>query len=103
MPSGVTFTLAGFEIAVHDALLVGGLERRGDLSRDRERLRDRKRPADGQPLGQRHTFHELEDEPPGVALFRPAVDGRDVRVVQRRQDLRFPFEPLEPFVTRGCA
>ncbi len=38
VPSARTLTLAGFEIAMDDPLLVRGFERLGDLPRDRQRL-----------------------------------------------------------------
>ena len=51
-----------FQIAVDDALLVGRFERLRDLARDRERLLNRQR-TQGQTLGERRAFHELEHEP----------------------------------------
>jgi len=36
MPSSVILTFAGFRFAMNDALLVGGVERLGDLAGDRE-------------------------------------------------------------------
>ena len=40
MPSGVILMFAGFEIAMDDPLLVRGVERVGNLPRDRERFGD---------------------------------------------------------------
>jgi len=41
---------------------------------------------------------EFHDERSPVSAFFEAVDRRDVRVVQRREGLRFACETCEPFV-----
>ena len=45
MPSGADLDVGGLQVAVDDALLVRGLERLGDLPRDRQRLGERHRAA----------------------------------------------------------
>jgi hypothetical protein len=80
---------------VDDPLGVRGVERLGDLSRDGQRLVRWHRPPRN-PVGQRRTLDELHHERPrGSALFE-AVDLRDVRMVQRREQLRLALEPGEP-------
>ena len=83
-----------------DALLVRRLQRFGDLLRDRQRLveRDRLRArsaARGLTLDQLH--HERAD---AAALFE-AVDVRDVRMVQRGEDLGFALEAREALGVGG--
>jgi hypothetical protein len=72
------------EVAVHDALRVSGVERVGDLARDRERLVQRHR-AFGDEVGKRGSFHELHHEGAAVAGSFEAVDGRDVGMIERRE------------------
>ena len=83
--------VGGLEVAVHDRLLVRSLQGLGDLLRDLERF------ADGQPspleaLGQVLPFHQLEDEEGPPVRFFEAVDRRDVRVVESREELRLTSE-----------
>ena len=78
-----------------DALLVRRFERLGDLPRDRQRLVERDR-ASRDPLGQRRRPRPA----PSPARWSPsellqAVDVRDVRMVQRREDFRFALEARE--------
>ena len=67
-----------------DPLLVRGFERLGDLGRDGERFVDGKRAA-RDALVQALAVDELEDEEQCPPRFLDAVDGADVRVVQRRE------------------
>ena len=79
-----------------DALLVRRLERVGDLPRDRQRFIERK-PALGDPLGERRPFDQLHDERRGpVRLFEP-VDAADVRMIQRGERLRFTLKSRDAF------
>jgi hypothetical protein len=90
-----------------DALLVCGFERVGDLRRDRERLVQRKaryaraRPNGTGPLrdeiGKRRTFDELQDERVHITGILEAIDGADVLMIERGEDLRFSLEASEPF------
>ena len=77
-----------------DALLVRRFERVGDLPGDPDRFIDRQRTA-RQPIRQRLSVHELEDEALRRAGGLEAVDGRDLRVIQRGEDLRLTLEARE--------
>ena len=79
-----------------DPLLVGRFQRFGDLASDGEGFVERDRsPTD--PVLERRAGDVFENERGGVAAFFEAVDRRDVRVVERRQDLRFALEAGQPF------
>ena len=88
------------EIAVNDALLVGGFECVRHLPGDWQRVFQGERPAQ-QQLFERVTLDELQDQADGVVALLDAIDRRDVSVVQRRQHLRLPLEAPEPFGI-GC-
>ena len=47
-------------------------------------------------IGERRSFDELEDERDDVFAFFERVDGGDVRMVQRRKDLRLALEASDP-------
>ena len=51
----------GLQIAMDDALLVGGFEGLADLTRDRQGFVERNRPP-GDPIGQRVAFDQFQDE-----------------------------------------
>ncbi len=79
------------QVAVHDAVVVRGLERFGNPRGDAQRLLDRQRPLlehlrQVAPVDQ---LHRQEAHP--VDLVQP-VDRRDVRMVQRGQQLRLALE-----------
>ena len=83
---GPDLDVGGLEVAMDDALFVGRFQGVGDLSRDRQRLRDRHAPARDDrgkvlPLDQ---FHHQRAHGTG---FLEAVDVRDVRVIQRGECL----------------
>ena len=90
----------GLEVAVEDALGVRGLERVRDLEREADRLVDRDGSA-RDALLERLAGDELEDEEAqGVDLLE-AVDRRDVRVIQGREDVRLAGEAREAVRVRG--
>jgi hypothetical protein len=81
---------------MNDAVFVRGLERRGDLLRNREGIVARNRSLSN-PIRQRRSFDQFENQrgyepaeagPDDIGLFE-TVDGRDVRVIERSKDLRF--------------
>ncbi len=78
-----------------DALLVRGLERLDDLPRNRQRLVERQRTL-RDTVGQRRPLDELHHERARAATLFEAVDLRDVRVIERGQELRFALETREP-------
>ena len=80
---------------MNDALLVGRFERVGDLPRDRDRVGEQEWPL-ADSIGERRTFDQLHDERAGAVHLFEAEHLRDVRVIQRRQDLGFALEAREP-------
>ena len=91
---------------MNDALVVRRLERLGQLPRDRQRVDLRRRCATsgaavraalGDDRRQRRTLDELHDQREAAAGLLDAVDLRDVRMVQRREDLGFALEAGQPF------
>ena len=79
---------------MHDALFVRGFERIGDLARDGERFITRDRPPQ-QPIGERGAFDQFEHEDRHPARVFQPVDGADVRMIQRGEQLRFATEPRD--------
>ena len=77
-----------------DPLLVRRFERLGDLPRDRQRLVERDRPV-RDPIGERRAFDQLHHQRAHAVGVFEAVDVRDVRMVQRREHLRFALEARE--------
>ena len=74
-----------------DPLLVRGFERLRDLPRDRQRLVERDR-STRDPLRQIVAVDQFHHERlDAVGVLQP-VDGRDVRMIQRREDFRFTLE-----------
>ena len=77
-----------------DPLLVRRFERVGDLSRDRQRFVERNRAASN-PHRQIVAFDELHDEGVHAAAIFESVDRRDVRMIERGEDLRFALKARE--------
>ncbi len=82
--------VGGLEVAVDDALLVGGFERLGDLPGQVQGLVEPDRTAER--LAGRQLQHQ-ERHPFG--LLEP-VDRGDIGMVQRRQQAGFPLEAGQP-------
>ena len=79
-----------------NALLVRGVKRFADLSRDRQRLVDR----DGtvrDAFTERRSFNELEYQRRRVAGILDAVDAADVLVIDRGKHLRLATKAREAF------
>ena len=92
---GADLDVRRLQIAVDDALLVRGFERLGDLLRDGQRLVERDRAA-RDALRRVVALDEFHHERGHAAAFFEAVDGGDVRMIQRGEDFRFALEPREP-------
>jgi hypothetical protein len=89
------FDVGGFEIAMDDAALVGGVQRLRDLRCDGERLFERERPT-LQSVGERGTLDQFQDEGTNaIEIFDP-VNRADVRMIQRRQQPGLPIEAGTP-------
>ena len=93
----------GLQVAVDDALLVRGLERVGNLPRDRQRLGDRRgrvhaagSAATRDPLRERLALDQLEDQAAHAVRLFDAVDRADVRMIQRGEHPRLALEAREP-------
>ncbi len=86
-----------------DALLMGSVQRLGDLLRDRQRFLDRQRTR-FQLFGQRRAFHELQHEAKcgaSAAIERlESVDGADVGMVECGERLGLAAEPRNPLSDR---
>ena len=80
---------------MHDALLVRGLERVGDLLGDRQRLVEWNRAAPN-PLREILAVDEFHHERRDVPALLESVDARNVWMIQRGESLGFPLEPREP-------
>jgi hypothetical protein len=90
------------QVAVNDALLVGGRERSGDLSETGQDFREGHGPfrqafLEGLALQQLHHDGRL-----ALELFDPKYGG-DMGAVQRSQQLGFPLEPVQALLPRGNA
>jgi hypothetical protein len=83
-----------------DSLLVRRFEGLRDLLGDWQRFVDWNCAARN-PLRQILTFDEFHHERANASTFLEAVDVRDVRVVERREDLRFSLEAGEPIGIGG--
>ncbi len=95
VPSAFTLMLAGLQLAVDDAALVGRPEGLGDLLGDGKGFVDR----DGAVLDaicQRRAFDQFENQRlDALSLFQP-VNAPDVRMVQRGKHLGLPLEAGQP-------
>ena len=70
-------------------------EGRGDVLRDRMCLVDRERTA-CQTFGKRLAFDNLHDEEVDAIVLFERMEGGDVRMVQRGEELSFALEALHP-------
>ena len=81
------------EVAVHDPLPMRLVQRIRDGDRHLERLLQWQRTI-LQPLGERLPVEILHDQEVGAAFGADVMEGADVRVVQGRDGLGLPLEPL---------
>ena len=78
------------QVAMDDAVLVGGFDRFDDLSRDWQCFVERKRTL-GDAVGERRAMDELEHQRVCPPLLE-SVDRADVGMVERREQVRFALE-----------
>ena len=78
-----------------DALLVRRFEGAPDLPADAHRLVERNRSL-GDAIRQRWSLDELEDERGLPSVIFESVNGGDVGMVQRGEELRFALEAGQP-------
>ena len=80
---------------MNDTVFVGGLERLGDLARNRERL-VQGQGATRDAIGKRWPVDEFKHECVHAARVFEPVDSRDIWMIQRGEDLCFPSETGKP-------
>jgi hypothetical protein len=85
------------QVAMNDAAIVGGVERQCNLPGNGNRFTPRDR-AKRDPLSERRTVHEVQDQRPGVSRFLDPIDRGDVRVIQRREEVGFACEASQTLV-----
>ena len=90
-PFDVSITLEGFQITMDDVLVVRSFERLGNLSSQFKSLFNRQRTS-RQPVRERLAINQLHDEELRAALLVESVDGSDVWVIERGQELRLTVE-----------
>jgi hypothetical protein len=90
---GAEADVAGLEVAVQDAFLVGRFERPGDLTCDRQRLARREGSA-AQPVREALALDQFHDEDRHAAVgVLETVQGRDAGMVQGSEDAGFLPKP----------
>ena len=97
---GADLDVRGLQIAMDDALLVRGFERLGDLLRDRQRFVEWNRAA-RDALRQVLALDEFHHQGGDVRRFLEAVDRRDVRMVEGREDFGFALKAREAIGIAG--
>ena len=87
------------EIAMDDALLVGGFEGLGDLSCDGQGIVDGDRPVH-HAIGERRPLDQLHDERQHAASLLEPVKAGDILMIQGREDLCLSTKASEPIRIR---
>ena len=85
----------GLDVAVDDALGVGGAERAGDLDRVGDRLGDRQPAVAADAVLERLALDVLEDDERRAVVLAGVDDADDVGVVELRDGPRLAPEALE--------
>ena len=93
--------VGGLQVAMDDAFLVGRGDRVRDLAGDGDRVVGRHRPRFLEHHVERLAVHEFEDEVRLRIGGFEAMDPGDVRVVQRREDLRLALEARDAIAVGG--
>jgi hypothetical protein len=88
------------QVAVDDAGVVRGFQRIRHLPADLDHLGSRDG-APRQPGSERLSLHQFQDEESDSTVLFDVVDGRDVGVIERREQLRFSLEPRNAFRNGG--
>ncbi len=92
--------VVGLEVAVHDPLLVGRVNRVGQRDRDVEEPVELETLLADAP-GRAFAVDQLHREEVDAVGLLDRVDRDDVRVVERRDGLRFALEPLQAITAPG--
>jgi hypothetical protein len=88
--------VAGFQIAMHDVLLVNVGQRFSDLTGNVDRLVHRQTAA-SEAAGERFAFEVLHHEVGEIPLAAHVVHTADTRMLEPRDGLRLAIEPLATF------
>ena len=91
---GCQLDVGRLQVAMHDTVLVRGLERLRDLPRDRQCFVDRNAPFRNQ-VRERRAIDQLQHERLAGSRFFQPVNVRDVRMIERREHLRLALEPRD--------
>ena len=94
---GTNLDVRRLQIAVDDSDSVRRLETGRDLGGNTESFVERQRPS-GQRLIEPFSLDQLEDEVESALRLLDAVQGCEVRVVQRTQEAGLALEPRPPFL-----
>jgi hypothetical protein len=100
LPLDGRLDVLGLEVAMDDPLLVGLLQRLGDLARDGETFPPRQG-SRLETIRQRRPLDQVHDERAHAVRFFEAEDRRDVRMVELGEELRFALEAREAFRVLG--
>jgi hypothetical protein len=86
----------GFDVAVHDAMVMSILERLGRFTRNPQRVLHPELPLTPQPVPQRLALHEWHGEPELAGSLARVVDREDVRVLEPGGEFDLALESVGP-------
>ncbi len=86
----------GFDVAVHDAVVMSILERLGRFTRNPKRVLHPELPLPPQPVPQRLALHEWHGEPELAGGLVRVVDGENVWVLEPGGEPDLALEPVGP-------
>src|SRR5207248_8133664 len=87
--------VARLQIAMHDAALMRGADRVDERHGELQKIGDRQTVSRNE-IDQRLPVHELHREEVHAVGLLHAVDGDDVRMIERGHGLRFTLKTLKP-------